>query len=52
MCLKIVGGMVNSVDPGQMPHFAASDLGQSCFLKVNTVFTVFVLILICLNKST
>ena len=33
MCLKIVEGMANSVDPDRKPHFPASDLGQSCLLR-------------------
>ena len=33
MCVKTAGGVANSVDPDQMPHFAASDLGQHCLLR-------------------
>ena len=33
LCLKIAGGVVNSVDPDEMPLSAASHLGLHCLLR-------------------
>ena len=31
---KTVGGVANNVDPDQMPHSVASDLGLHCLLRL------------------
>ena len=41
----MAGWVANSVDPGQMPHYAASDLGLHCWLRSIWVYTV------CLGPS-
>ena len=33
MCLKLAEWMANSVDPDEMPHFAASHLGLHLFAE-------------------
>ena len=45
---KTAGWMANSVDPDQMPHSVASDLGLHCLLRLaclntKTVYAVHVL---------
>ena len=46
MCLKIVGGVANSVDPSKMLHYAATDHDLHCLpllsipiLSVNMIFS-------------
>ena len=36
---NITGLVVNNVDPDQMPHFVASDLGLHCLLRPVCQFT-------------
>ena len=33
LCLKITGGVANSVDPGETPRYATSHLGLHCLLR-------------------
>ena len=33
LCLKIAGGVANSVDPNETPRSAASHLGLHCLLR-------------------
>ena len=33
LCLKVAEWVANSVDPDEMPHFAASHLGLHCLLR-------------------
>ena len=35
LCLKIAGCVANSVDPDEMPHSAASQLGLLCLLSLS-----------------
>ena len=48
MCLNISGRVANGVDPDQMPHSAASDLGLHCLLRhvcLNTLGSIQYLLL-------
>ena len=33
LCLKIAGGVANSVDPDEMPHVVAFHLGLYCLFR-------------------
>ena len=47
ICLKTAGCVANSVDPDQMPHFAASDQGLHCLLTGLSVQILRVHMVVC-----
>ena len=51
MCLKVAGCVANSVDPDQMPHSVASDLGLHCLPGLSVCILQVNMVLINLSQS-